>query len=520
MITLLAQAVPDTTRLPTPSVAWSAMLPFLILLGGAIVLLAGGALVPKRVLSWAAAPFTVAVALASMGAAFPVWHKVQHHGAFQTLHNAVGIDGFSLFFWILIDAAIILSALFLDGYLRREDLVGQEHYVLLLLSASGGFVMAAANDLIVVFLGLEVLSIAVYVLAGSHLRRERSGEAAIKYLIIGAFSSAFFLYGIALVYGATGSTNLADIADFLATNVLSSDGLLIGGIVLLLVGFGFKVAAVPFHTWNPDVYQGSPTPVTAFMASAVKAAGFAGLLRVLYLAFGTYRLDWQPVIYALAVLSLIVGAVLALVQTDVKRILAYSSISHAGFILVGVEAATKEGLSAALFYLAAYTFMAAGTFGIFSIVGRRGDGHHQLFNYKGLARRQPLLAIVLTILLLAQAGVPFTVGFVAKFEVLAAAARAHSYWLALIAMLAAVIAAYLYLRIVITIYAGETEEEAQKPIGARFHVPVSAGIGIGLALAFTMVFGIVPDYLTQWAAHALPHVGQISKSLTHVAAGP
>jgi NADH-quinone oxidoreductase subunit N len=495
------------------------MMPFLIVLGGAIVLLAGGALVPKRIVRWAAAPFTVVVALVSMGFAFPVWHKVQHHGAFQTLHNAVGIDGFSLFFWFLIDAAVILTALFLDGYLRREDLAGQEHYVLLLLSASGGFVMAAANDLIVVFLGLEVLSIAVYVLAGSHLRRERSGEAAIKYLILGAFSSAFFLYGIALVYGATGSTNLADIADFLATNVLSSDGLLIGGILLLLVGFGFKVAAVPFHTWTPDVYQGSPTPVTAFMASGVKAAGFAGLLRVLYLAFGTYRLDWQPVIYVLAVLTLIVGAVLAVVQSDVKRILAYSSISHAGFILVGVEAATADGLSASLFYLAAYTFMVAGTFGVFTIVGRRGDGHHDISNYRGLARRQPLLALVLTILLLAQAGVPFTVGFVAKFEVLAAAARAHSYWLALVAMLSAVIAAYLYLRIVITIYAGESDEEATKPARPRFRVPLSAGIGLGLALAFTVVFGIVPDYLTQWAAHALPHVGQISKSLTHVAAG-
>jgi NADH-quinone oxidoreductase subunit N len=214
-----------------------------------------------------------------------------------------------------------------------------------------------------------------------------------------------------------------------------------------------------------------------------------------------------------------VGAVLAVVQSDVKRILAYSSISHAGFILVGVEAATADGLSASLFYLAAYTFMVAGTFGVFTIVGRRGDGHHDISNYRGLARRQPLLALLLTILLLAQAGVPFTVGFVAKFEVLAAAARAHSYGLALVAMLSAVIAAYLYLRIVITIYAGESEEEAAKPARPRFRVPVSAGIGLGLAVAFTVAFGIVPDYLTQWAAHALPHVGQISKSLSHVAAG-
>jgi len=187
------------------------------------------------------------------------------------------------------------------------------------------------------FLGLEIMSIAVYVLAGIHTRRSRSGEAALKYFILGGLSSAFFLYGIALIYGATGSTHLATIADFLAAHALTNDLLLIGGIMLLLVGFGFKVAAVPFHNWTPDVYQGAPTPVSGFMASAVKVGGFIGLLRVFLLAFDTYRLDWQPVIYVLAILTLVVGAVLAVVQTDVKRLLAYSSISHAGFVLVAVE---------------------------------------------------------------------------------------------------------------------------------------------------------------------------------------
>ncbi len=324
--------------------------------------------------------------------------------------------------------------------------------------------------------------------------------------MLGGFSSAFFLYGIALCYGATGSTNLVKISNFLATNALSNDLLLLGGIMLLIVGFGFKVAAVPFHTWTPDVYQGAPTPITGFMASAVKVAGFAGFLRVFFLAFPLYRLDWQPVIYALAVLSLLVGSFVAIVQTDVKRLLAYSSISHAGFILVGLETARREGVSASLFYLACYTFMVAGSFGVVAIIGRRGDGAHSLTEYKGLARREPLLAFLLTVFLLAQAGVPFTAGFVAKFEILVSAVQAHSYWLALIAMLSAVVGAYLYLKVVITMYAGETEEEAAVPVGSRLFVPWGAKLGLALAFVFVVGVGIVPGPLTNMATRAVPHL--------------
>jgi NADH-quinone oxidoreductase subunit N len=327
--------------------------------------------------------------------------------------GAVVVDGMSLYLGVAILCSVILAALLTHGYLRRERLESADPYVLMMLSAAGGLVMVGANDLLVLFLGLEILSIAVYVLAGIHVRRARSGEAALKYFVLGAFSSAFFLYGIAMVYGATGSTNLTKIATFLGTNVLTNDVMLLGGFALLLVGLGFKVAAVPFHAWTPDVYEGSPSPVVAYMASGVKVAGFAGMIRVFTYTFATYRADWQPMIYALAVATMVVGALFAVSQTNVKRMLAYSSISHAGFILVAIEAASTQGTRAALFYLATYTFMIAGSFGVVTVVGRAGDNAHDLASYGGLARRSPLLAFALMVFLLAQAGVPFTSGFLA-----------------------------------------------------------------------------------------------------------
>ena len=392
--------------------AWSAAAPVLVLVGGALLLLAAGALSRRPPISGAYALFTVTTAGFAAVAAVPLWQRVQDadRGPFSTLAHSVGVDGFSVFVTFTICAAVILSSLLLDGWLRREGMEGTEPYVLVLLSASGGVMMASANDLIVMFLGLEILSLAVYVLAAMHLRKVTSQEAGVKYFVLGAFSSAFFLYGIALTYGATGSTNLVEISAFLSTTVLANSGLLLAGMALLLVGFGFKVAAVPFHFWTPDVYQAAPTPSVAWMASGVKVAGFAGLLRVFYLAFGTYSVDWQPIIYALAALTLIVGSVLAIVQTDVKRMLAYSSINHAGFVLVAVQAATAQGVEAALFYLAAYTFMVAGSFGIIAVVSRKGDIGNSLDDYRGLSRDRPVLALAFALLLFAQAGVPLTSG--------------------------------------------------------------------------------------------------------------
>jgi NADH-quinone oxidoreductase subunit N len=405
---------------------------------------------------------------------------------------------------VVIAAGVILAALLADGYLRREELEGVEPYALLLLSASGGVVMAQANDLIVLFLGLEVLSIAVYVLAAMHARRVTSQEAGLKYFILGAFASAFLLYGIALIYGGTGTTNLATIMGLFSENLLTNDGLVLAGLGLVVVGLGFKVSAVPFHFWTPDVYQGAPTPMVAWMASGVKVAGFAGLLRVLVVGFQSYAVDWQPLLYGLAVATLLVGSVLAVVQTNVKRMLAYSSISHAGYVLVAVQAASDDGVQAALFYLAAYTFMVAGTFGVATLVGRKGDGRHALEDYKGLGQTRPALALTLAIFLFAQAGVPLTSGFFAKFYVITAAVDAGSVWLALIAMLAAVIAAFLYLRIVVTMYMGDAEDESAAAATAGITIPPGAVIALALCLLVTIGVGVWPGVISGAAHDAIP----------------
>jgi NADH-quinone oxidoreductase subunit N len=503
-----------------PAVDWGALLPLLVLVGGAALLMVLAALLPREPFRGAWSWLTVLIGLGTAAAAVPLWREVTGDGAPILAvcpptceAPAVVVDGFAVFFTFVIAAAVILFALFADGYQRREDLPGVELCVLTLLSAAGAWIMATGFDLIVIFLGLEILSIAVYVLAASHLRRTQSQEAGMKYFILGAFSSAFFLYGIALVYGATGSTNLNLI--FRGSLTLPAFGdetpvLFLAGLGLLLVGFGFKIAAVPFHVWTPDVYQGSPSPAVVYMAAGVKAAAFAGLLRVFSLALGPFQDDWQPFIYGLAVITLLVGAILAVVQTDVKRMLAYSSISHAGFILLGVQAASRDGVAGALFYLAAYTFMVAGSFGVVTLVGRRGDARHQLSDYRGLARSAPLLAMAFTVFLLAQAGVPLTAGFFAKFYVLRAAVEADSWPLALVAMLSAVIAAFLYLRIIVSMYMGDESDvadeagEAQvaEPVGPRIRVPLAAGIGLVVAVVFTIVVGFLPSPLADMSQDA------------------
>lgn len=498
------QLDPSAVPLAVPEIVWSAVAPALVLMIGGILLLTVVSLVRKPLPSWFHATWTVATATAAICATVPLWQRVQDNGASSEMAGTVGLDGFSLFVTGVICVSVILAALLLEGYLRREDLVGPEWYVLMLLSASGGVVMASANDLIVLFLGLEILSVAVYVLAAMHSRRTSSQEAGLKYFVLGAFSSAFLLYGIALTYGATGSTNLAGIQTFLADNVLVDNGLLLAGLAFMLVGFGFKVAAVPFHMWAPDVYQGAPTPVSAYMAAGVKAAGFAGLLRVFVTTFGpTYREEWMPMVAALAVLSLVVGSVMAIIQTNVKRMLAYSSISHAGFILLGVAAASDAGTSAALFYLLVYTFMVAGSFGVVTLIGRKGDGRHSLEDYRGLSRARPGLALVFTVFLLAQSGIPLTGGFLAKFYVIGAIVDEGLYALAAVAMLTAVISAFLYLQVIVAMYfagpagAEEGSEEPAEFAGPPVRIPAAAGLALGLALVGTLALGIVPGPATE-----------------------
>ena len=507
MTVLTAVLAQEGDALVKPPIEWAAISPLLFLVGGALLLLTASSLSPRRPRGSAYALFTLVTCGAAIVAAATLWDRVQdpERGEFTALVGALTIDGFSIFFSVLIALSVGLAALLADDYLRREGLDGPELYALMLLSGAGGIVMAMANDLIVVFLGLEILSIALYVMAGMHLRRVESQESAIKYFVLGAFSSAFLLYGIALVYGATGSTNMSEIATFLSRNVLESQGLLLAGFALLLVGLGFKVAAVPFHAWTPDVYQGAPSPVTAFMASASKAAAFAALLRVFFSTFSTHASDWRPIIWVLAVLTMVVGAVLAVVQRDVKRMLAYSSINHAGFILVAVETNTGRGVAGALFYLLAYAFMVIGSFGVVTLVGRRGDQAHDLDDYRGLSGERPVLALAFTVFLLSQAGVPLTAGFFAKFYVIGAAADAESYVLAVIAMITAVISAFLYLRIIVTMYFQADEVEGDAATGRRrIAIPFGAGLSLAVAILFTLAVGILPGLVAGVARDAVP----------------
>jgi len=479
-----AAAHAASNTITVPSIRWLAILPPIIMIGGAVLLLGLSSLVSKPLRVRVATVATVIISGGALGIALWQWADVQQHGAHTYVKQAVVMDGFSVLIVMLVAIAMLLSALVADGYLRREGMQGAEFHVLAMVSASGAMLMAMGNDLIIIFLGLEILSIALYVLTAFNYKRAASGEAALKYFILGGFSSAIFIYGIALTYGATGSTNLTQISDFLSKNVVLTNGLLLAGLSLLIVGFAFKVAAVPFHMWTPDVYQGAPSPVTGFMAAVAKAGAFAAMLRVLFSSFGVIETDWRPIIYGLAVLSLVLGAFVALRQRDVKRMLAYSSINHAGFILLGVAAGTARGASASLYYLFAYMFMTVGSFAIVTILGREADTDHDLSRYRGLAGRQPVLALAFAVLLLAQAGAPFTTGLWAKLQVVFAAVGAGEVPLAVIAMVSAAVAAYFYLRVAVLMYAGGGLGEPESGTGGSAELGVDGGMtGGGLITA-------------------------------------
>ncbi len=486
-----------------PEVNWFALSPMLTLLGGALLLMLAGALTP----TWPKGLYALATATIAGAAgvlAMVQWDDITDNGPRTLVGGAIAYDTLSMFLTITICIGVILVAMLSDDYLRGTPNDGPEIYALYLVAAIGGVVMASANDFIVLFLGLETLSLALYVLAASNRRSSESAESGIKYFVLGGFSSAFFLYGIALVYGATGTTNISEMVAALQNGVdpFGNESLALAGIALLIVGLGFKVAAVPFHVWAPDVYQGAPTPVTAFMASVGKAAAFAAMLRVLVIALPFYRDDWRPIIWTLALITLLVGSSLAVVQTNVKRMLAYSSISHAGFILVGVEAAAHgageaepgPGMPSVVLYLILYAVLVIGSFAVVTVVSRSSGGDTSLDSFKGLARRRPALALAFTVLLLAQAGVPLTSGFIAKFGVIQAAVEVESYAIAIIAMVAAVVAAFLYLRIMVTMWASEPATDADG-VAERVAVPFSIGVAIVAAVAFTLVVGIVPGWL-------------------------
>jgi NADH-quinone oxidoreductase subunit N len=474
------------------------ILPVLILFGASLALLIASAMWRRTVPTVVTTATTVTAAAAVLVVNYFQWLNLDKHGASTTVAHAVVLDGFSVVATGVIAVSVGLAALVSHDWAVRENVRGPEYQILALASTAGAVLMTQANDLIVIFLGLEILSLGLYVLVAIDRRKSDSTEAALKYFILGGFASAIFVYGAALLYGATGSTNLSTISYFLGSNVLLRPGLLVAGGALLLVGFAFKVAAVPFHMWSPDVYEGAPTPVTGFMASVVKVGAFAALIRVLISGLGTQLATWQPILWVLIVLSTVVGAVLALPQRNAKRLLAYSSINHAGFILVGVWAGTARGSAASLFYLATYAPTVIATFAIVTVMGGLGDGRHSLESYRGLARRQPWLGASLAVLLLSQLGAPLTTGFYAKYAVLAAAVDANGTPLALIALLSAAIAASFYLRWTVVLYA---EPDAELD-ATRVVVPRATSIAIGAGVLVTLLFGVWPGPLVTLAQHA------------------
>jgi NADH-quinone oxidoreductase subunit N len=498
VIALLAQV--DVQPIARPEIDWYAIAPELSLFSAAVLIVLVRSLA-RRSRHVFLASLLVAAAGIVASAVFTglQWHFVDRDGPYQAVAGMVAVDGFSVFVRVVVLLSLSLALLVSVGYLRRERFETPEYVALMVLSATGMTVMASANDLIAVFLALEILSIALYVLSAFDRRRLESQEAGLKYFLLGAFSSAVFLYGIALVYGATGTTSLTGIASFLAERALLETGVLFVGFALLLVGLGFKVAAAPFHMWTPDVYQGAPTPVTAFMAGATKAAAFGAILRITVGTFDLYRVDWRPAVFGLAVVSLVVGTVAAVVQTNVKRMLAYSSIAHAGYVLIGVQAATRQGTSAALFYLLAYAVMIIGSFAVVTVVARRGDERHSLDDYRSLARTSPGLAALLTLFLLAQAGVPLTGGFVAKLTVFSAAVDAGQYALALIGMLAAVVSAFVYLRIVLAMYA--PDGDAPTP-HTRLRVDGPMGVALFVTAVGIVFLGVLPSFALEFARDA------------------
>jgi NADH-quinone oxidoreductase subunit N len=475
-----------------PSIPWGELIPVLSLLAGTCFLLLVGSLVPtwpRRGYAWVTG-ISTAVALVANAVK---WNDLYYIKGQTFFADAIAIDRVSVLASIAICISVIFASLMLSAYLVRMNADGPELYALLLTSAIGALVMVAANELIVLFLGLEILSLSLYLLAASNRDREQSQESGLKYFILGGFSSAFFLYGVALIFGSTGSTKISGIGETLSGNIsiVNTDAMLLIGIGLLLVGLGFKVSAAPFHVWTPDVYEGAPTPVTAFMASAGKVAAF---LRILMVGLEQRADDWRPVVWALAMLTVFTGSILAVVQTNVKRMLAYSSISHAGFILVGVEAAGQmsgDGIATSMNYLAIYTVLVMGSFAIVLAMSGNTDGETNLSDFKGLAKRRPALALAFTVLLFAQAGVPLTAGFVAKFAVIKSSVEANSYVLAIAAMVAAVIGAYLYLRIAVSMWLEEPASDSEISIDPAVIVVIA------ISVAATLIVGFFPELLLQ-----------------------
>ena len=462
---------------------WQLLMPELIIALTLIIVLVFDLFdsISKAILGW----------MTIVGAGIALWVSIQMHqaGTVGTQFNEMfKVDNFSLFFNIIFLVSTILVTLISMSYLGRDDRKQGPYYLLILLATLGMMLMAAGNELIIVFLGLELMSLSLYVLAGYFRESPASSEAGMKYLLLGAFASAFFLYGIALIYGGAGTTNVPAIAE--AITAPNKSPLLLAGMFLLIVGFGFKVAIVPFHQWAPDVYEGAPTTVAAFISAGPKAAGFAAFLRIFMEALPTLQVEWSGVIIVLAMLTMTVGNVIAIAQTNIKRMLAYSSIAHAGYVLIGLAAANNDGISSAMLYLLVYCVMNIGAFGAV-ILAKTEDGESLMISdYAGLGLRKPLLAMFMTIMLLSLAGFPPTAGFVGKFYIFKSAVQAGHIWLVIIGAINTAISAFYYLRVVVTMYMREPEEEL--PFASY---PSTLVVGLVIAAIGVLLIGILPSLM-------------------------
>jgi NADH-quinone oxidoreductase subunit N len=447
----------------------------------------------RRVLGW--------LSIAGLVASF-ISVLALHDASKVGFSGSVVLDGFSLFSDGVFLLAGILTLLLSIDYLELEHINYGEYYVLVLGAISGMMLMAAANSLIVIFLALELFSICLYVLAGFERTRGKSQESALKYFLLSAFASAFLLYGMALVYGATGSTMLSAIATALKTGAPGNDPILLAGLALMLVGFAFKMSVVPFHTWTPDVYEGAPTPVTAMMSVGTKLAAFAAFVRLFTLALPAVHAHWASLIWLLAVVTMVVGNVAAVVQTNVKRMLAYSSIAHAGYLLIAVytargDGSPSDGVPSLLFYFAVYAFMNIGAFAIVTALGRSGEDNTTLDDFAGLATRHPWLAGSMALFLFSLASFPPTAGFWAKFYVFQTALQAGHGELAVIGVLCSVVSVYYYLRVVYAMY-------FRRPSGAprEFTVPGALATVLGVTATATVILGLWPSGVLTLAQNA------------------
>ncbi|MFL5488588.1 MAG: NADH-quinone oxidoreductase subunit N [Gemmatimonadaceae bacterium] len=490
--------------LSMPAQLTSALGPDLLLMGGAMLLLLWSA--------WRreSDDHQKNVGILSMALCILTMAAVAYY-AYQGYSATNGVIAVDNFRWVADEIFLIATlgtiAMSLD-YNVREGITPGETHVLLLLATSGMMILAAARDLIIVFLGIELMSIAIYVLVGINRRRERSAEGAIKYFLLGAFSTAFLLYGVALVYGATGATNFVEIKANIGRFNLQQNGLLLVGIALLLVGFGFKIAAAPFHMWAPDVYEGAPTPITAYMAAAVKAAAFAALFRLFLEGFPTLLAVWHEAVWWLAAVTMIVGNLVALAQKNIKRLLAYSSIAHAGYILVAVVVGTSLGSSAFLFYLFAYTMATLGSFAVIVALGRSGEEQMAVEDYAGLWTVRPGLAVAMAVFMLALLGFPVFggIGFFAKWYVLQAALQAPfpQTRLAVVLVVTSLVSAGYYLYVVMVMF--------MKPRPAAALAPErtsgwTRAVVWGSA-AIILIFGLFPDAIVSFTQRSAPAVSK------------